>query len=285
MPSLDLIPVARSKLVDTLPDPMIAVDNRDRIIDVNPATLRLIAEADGGKAPGPLIGMSIEEMLGPWRDDFRAFRGRTEVKTEIRFRIGGRKRYFDLRITPIFETLNQPRGRLIVLREITEMKEAQRGLRRLATTDTLTGALNRRLFFDLASREVERSHRYGLPLSMILIDLDHFKRLNDTHGHIAGDRVLQAFSELCRASIREIDIFARYGGEEFTLLLPETNLAQARDAAERLGSRLRALSVQHEDSRIRVSASMGIAVYSGAADTLGGMLQRADRTLDAAKAA
>ncbi len=282
---LDLLPVARSKLVDTMVDPMIAVDNQDRIIDVNPATIRLLAASGSEVATRELIGKTMDEALGEWREQFREFRGRANVKAEIKLNIDGRRRYFDLRVTPILESLNQPRGRLIILREITELKEVQRELRRLATTDTLTGVFNRRQFFDLAGREVERSHRYQLPLSLILIDLDHFKKVNDVHGHIAGDRVLQAFALTCQKNLREIDVFARYGGEEFAALLPETGRAQGREVAERLHCRINPLIVKIADSEIAITASMGIAEYLGEGDTLGGLLQRADRALYAAKAA
>src|SRR6185436_12718418 len=104
---------------------------------------------------------------------------------------------------------------LITMLDITELKRAQTELQKLATTDMLTDLFNRRYFFELANTELQRAIRHQQPLALALLDLDHFKHINDTFGHATGDRVLSAFAKICKENLREIDVLARFGGEEF----------------------------------------------------------------------
>ncbi len=120
-------------------------------------------------------------------------------------------------------------GAWVVSRELQRERE-------LAETDPLTGILNRRKFYSRMEAEIERSHRYGRPLSLLMLDIDFFKKINDTYGHATGDRVLQTLVSIVRRHIRKMDVFARYGGEEFVVLCPETNIWNATILAERLRS-------------------------------------------------
>lgn len=156
----------------------------------------------------------------------------------------------------------------------------------LATTDPLTGVANRRHFFELARLEVERAIRYGRALSLLMIDADHFKRINDQYGHVVGDEVLQAIARRCRGGLREIDTLARYGGEEFLILLPETNGAQALQAADRLRHIVGDEPVPTLAGFVPVKISIGIAsMPAGSASTVEALLDQADQALYAAKAA
>lgn len=156
----------------------------------------------------------------------------------------------------------------------------------LATTDPLTGVANRRHFFELARLEVERAIRYGRALSLLMIDADHFKRINDQYGHVVGDEVLQAIARRCRGGLREIDTLARYGGEEFLILLPETNGAQALQAADRLRQIVGDEPVPTLAGFVPVKISIGIAsMPAGSASTVEALLDQADQALYAAKAA
>src|SRR5208337_1683677 len=127
-----------------------------------------------------------------------------------------------------------------------------------ASTDPLTGAMNRIRIEERARFELMRSDRYGNKLSLLMIDLDHFKKVNDTYGHSAGDKVLKGFCDIARGLLRSIDILGRWGGEEFVALLPETSLAGAKIVAERLRSMIESSSF---DNRIRVTASIGVACH------------------------
>ena len=143
--------------------------------------------------------------------------------------------------------------------EIEERKRVEKQLHHLATTDPLTGAYNRRHFFDLAEKEFDRSHRYNREISIILVDVDHFKEINDTFGHIAGDQLLQIIAERFVSNLRQLDIFGRYGGDEFVILLPETNIDQARLAGERLHKVITENPVITSRGEILLRLSMGVA--------------------------
>lgn len=156
----------------------------------------------------------------------------------------------------------------------------------LATRDALTGAFNRRHFFALARIELERSARYHHPVSLLMLDADYFKQINDTYGHLIGDAVLQAIAARCRECLREVDVVARYGGEEFLVMLPETGLAAAIQAAGRLHDVIGRDPVLTEAGPVAVTVSIGVASYErdriGSVDQL---LDRVDRALYVAKRA
>jgi diguanylate cyclase (GGDEF)-like protein/PAS domain S-box-containing protein len=158
-------------------------------------------------------------------------------------------------------------------------------LEELARTDGLTGLLNRRYFFTMAGREISCSIRYGCTITVLMIDLDHFKLVNDRFGHLAGDLVLQTVAEICRRSLRSVDLVGRYGGEEIVVLLPETPLPMAIKVAERLRVDLEETEIQTENGPIRITASLGVAQFSPDCGTLEELLERADRALYSAKRA
>jgi diguanylate cyclase (GGDEF)-like protein len=163
--------------------------------------------------------------------------------------------------------------------------EADMRLRAMATTDPLTGVLNRAALASLASREIDRAGRYQRPLSLVILDLDHFKKINDTYGHVAGDAVLTHLGQALNARKRNHDVAARYGGEEFCLLLPETNLQGAIIVAERLRLAIENLVMPiREDLELRVTASFGAAQYLPSDGTRFDLLvARADAALYRAK--
>jgi diguanylate cyclase (GGDEF)-like protein/PAS domain S-box-containing protein len=161
------------------------------------------------------------------------------------------------------------------------LREANRQLELLASTDALTGLLNRRHWFELLEREVVRSTRYPSPLSVMILDLDHFKRINDSMGHPAGDAVLIAVSKAVAAGVRGCDFVGRYGGEELVVGLPHTPLDGALIVAERLRRSIEQLHVL--DGRIKVTASIGVASLPGAEPSA--ILAAADQALYRAKAA
>lgn len=171
-------------------------------------------------------------------------------------------------------------------REIQERKRVEAKLQELATTDELTQIFNRRHFFKLARREFKRAQRYHHPLSIVLMDLDHFKRVNDRHGHPAGDQALRTVATVCQDNLREIDILARYGGEEFILLLPEIGADPARQAAERLRQKIAAESIAIGGQTIAITASLGVAsLEEDGEESVGAVLHRADQALYTAKKA
>ncbi len=154
---------------------------------------------------------------------------------------------------------------------------------RLATTDGLTEVSNRRYFFELAEREWNRTRRYDHPLSAMMLDIDHFKRVNDTYGHAIGDVVLRTVAQICRTSLRDTDFLGRYGGEEFAILLPDTELSAAHITAERLSHSIAATYIATEKGALSVTVSIGIASVTEATPSVASLLDRADRGLYIAK--
>lgn len=143
-----------------------------------------------------------------------------------------------------------------------ELRRSQEKYRELASIDPLTGLANRRHFFTLALAELQRACRFGHHLAIIMLDLDHFKKTNDTWGHAVGDKVLQSVAARCKEVLRTVDVIARYGGEEFVLLLPETSSDGAEVLAERLREALAEPPLQIGASTIPVTASLGACAYS-----------------------
>ncbi len=156
-------------------------------------------------------------------------------------------------------------------------------LQKLATTDELTGIHNRRHLFELGNQEFARARRYSSTLSAIMLDIDHFKQINDTFGHATGDQVLRALAQGCIMKIRDIDIAGRYGGEEFTVLLPTTSRSEAWDVAERLRACVEKYPIQTERGEISITISLGVAELNAEIPDLAALLDRADTALYDAK--
>jgi len=163
----------------------------------------------------------------------------------------------------------------------------EREVRRLASTDPLTGILNRGAFMDRLAQEINRCGREHAPLSLIMADIDHFKKVNDIHGHQAGDRVLQGFAGTLRDALRSYDFVGRYGGEEFTICLPHTDDMACREVAERIRKEVedRSFTLPDKGGDIGVTASFGVASRDpGSDEDLDSIIKRADKSLYRAKA-
>jgi diguanylate cyclase (GGDEF)-like protein len=158
-----------------------------------------------------------------------------------------------------------------------------REVQKLARTDALTSVYNRTGFFEMGRREVERARRFKHPLSVIMLDVDLFKDINDTFGHENGDQVLRVIAERISASIREIDIFGRYGGDEFIILLPESDLQNASTVAERLRNCIESTPIQVGKDQIPVTISLGVAMATEKTSSLAELIDQADAAMYQAK--
>jgi diguanylate cyclase (GGDEF)-like protein len=165
---------------------------------------------------------------------------------------------------------------LVVSQFVTELKEASR-------FDALTGVLNRRAIEEALDVEAQRSRRLKEVFSVLMIDADHFKDINDSHGHAAGDRALQHLATVLATQMRDIDRVGRYGGEEFVVVLPGTSQGEARDLAERLRQRVQALPLRWQERPLMLTVSIGVAQWQGDADDLTALVSRADMALYQAK--
>lgn len=165
---------------------------------------------------------------------------------------------------------------------LAALEAAQQDLMRQARTDFLTGAANRLHFMETAERLWLRAQRDGAPISILMIDIDHFKRINDTYGHLAGDEALRVFAACCCDALRPSDLFGRLGGEEFAAVLPRADLPGAREAAERLRAAVAALETRVSGVKLHITVSIGVAQSTGD-DRLDDAIARADAALYVAK--
>ena len=164
-----------------------------------------------------------------------------------------------------------------------QLSRAEAQLKALAAEDSLTGVLNRRRFLELADIEWARAHRHGRPQSLLLIDVDDFKSVNDRHGHLAGDETLRQMAETSRSCLRRTDLFGRYGGDEFIVLLPETEEPGAVLMAERIRRALEAREIKTRSGTIRITVSVGVGSRNGRVEALDSMVAQADAALYCAK--
>jgi diguanylate cyclase (GGDEF)-like protein len=197
---------------------------------------------------------------------------------------GGGERVTELSVTTVRDDAARPLYRLVQLVDVTERHRAQARLQELADHDDLTGLLNARRFRAELDRQVAHSRRYGNPATLLLLDLDRFKPVNDRFGHAAGDALLRAVATALRGRLRETDHVGRLGGDEFAVLLPETPLDAARELAGDLAAAVaRAGLVGTGDLAVQVSASIGAAPVGHDTADAGTVLAAADAAMYAAK--
>lgn len=256
---------------------------------INPAALELL-----GYQAEQVIGHNQHELFHHHRPDGSHYPaaecpvyqtlcdGERRETEEVFIHSAGHPVPVHLTVTPMREH-GQLIGAEVVFQDISLRKAMEQELLRLATTDALTGLPNRRHFMEQLDHELARIKRFGKPACLLMLDLDHFKRVNDTYGHAAGDTVLRHFASLAQASLREIDLIGRLGGEEFGVLLPGTTLPGAIDLAERLRESIAAAPVAAGEQRIAVTVSIGIAEFNPTDPHPDDILARADVALYKAK--
>jgi diguanylate cyclase (GGDEF)-like protein len=219
---------------------------------------------------------------------------------------GNPPRYLDLRVTPLYDKDQRLNGRLMVFRDVTERKQdekrllyanerlqrqlieiglLQSKLREQAIRDPLTNLFNRRYLEETLDRELARARREAYPVCLIMVDLDHFKRTNDTYGHDAGDQVLRALANTLSEQSRRGDFACRYGGEEFVIVMPNITKHTAYERAKKLRRRLNALTIPYECHQLTTTISMGIAVFPHNGESRKELLRAADQAMYAAKQA
>lgn len=192
-------------------------------------------------------------------------------------------RSYDGRWFLVTERLTASNELVLVRTDITRQKRQEQELRRLASTDSLTGALNHGHFMQKAAAEMRRAQRYRHPLALLMLDADHFKQINDTQGHAAGDQVLRELVATLGQELRENDLLGRLGGEEFAAMLPETDHQAANLVADRLRQRLAALVFPGRAGEFGITVSIGVAILGTVDKNLEDLLKRADQALYQAK--
>ena len=246
------------------------------------------------------IGKPREQIIGyPDRDIFgeraaQRFRkaddevfnyrqNKASIEKSRDFRTGKKKYFWSVKV-PLINELGNPYALLGISTDVTEQKRLEKQLRVMASTDALTGVHNRGSFILEFKRELKRAQRYESGLSLIMLDMDHFKHINDTYGHAVGDEAIMTMTTLCKANLRETDIIARIGGEEFAIILPETPLDSAKQIAERIRKSTEGYAFNVEGAApCRFTASFGLTTMRARDCEPDDLLKRADIALYDAK--
>lgn len=256
------------------------VDPRGKFFEVNQKLCDLF-----GFAKEELLRMTLSDLPVPMGDTPAQYVSRIAAefpRTAFEKRFVSRQGivvWAEVSYGPVFALPDQPACSLACFHDITERKLHQIALEQQAWLDPLTRAFNRLCFEDRASIELLRADRHHSRLSLVLIDLDHFKQVNDNYGHPAGDEVLRIFGEITRSCLRVMDLLGRWGGEEFLILLPDTGPASARRVSERIRTLLESYSFP---SGARVTASLGVATLR-VEDSFASLVARADAAMYQAK--
>lgn len=263
-------------LAENAADVIVTLDRAGRFVYVSPSVFRLT-----GHTPDQLVGHSLTEVT-----DLRAS-PQPDTVFELAVRCqDGTVRWAEMSTAALPADSGDGAVLICVLRDITERKRLEANLHQMATTDELTGAFNRRFFVQLCERELVEAARRFSPTSLLMMDIDHFKRINDRFGHAAGDEVLRQVVLTGRQILRAEDSFARLGGDEFAVLLPGTTVPQAVRVAERLRLAYEGLTVHSGEERaIRFTVSFGVAQWQPEYTSVEDLLHRADCALYAAKRA
>ncbi len=267
-------------ILDVTPVALVATGVIDhRVIFANPRAYALF------EVPvGDVLGLDASSF---WLNEserhrflLAAAKGRVEgQEAELRTR-SGRTFWARLAAAPL-RWMGQP-ALLASVDDISLQKRAEAQLRELATRDVLTGIHNRRSLADAGATELDRARRYGRPFSAAMIDVDHFKRVNDEHGHAVGDDVLRAVVGAIADRLRGSDLLGRWGGEEFVVLLPETDVAAAERVLDRVRGAIAERPIEIDDASIHVTISIGVAEWTGI-ESLSSLVERADQACYGAK--
>jgi diguanylate cyclase (GGDEF)-like protein/PAS domain S-box-containing protein len=214
----------------------------------------------------------------------KAMRNGKGIRTELlKYNKQGQGYWMDINLIPLMDKNGEVTHFASIERDLTRYKRMETQLINMALFDSLTGALSRPAFMEQSTKELSRSMRFHRPLSVMMIDIDHFKAINDNYGHAAGDNVLQIFVEAIQEVIRSTDFLGRVGGEEFALLLPDTSAPAAAHLAERIRERITRYPYLAGDMLIEVTASLGVAEFQSEDRDIKTLLNRADEALYQAK--
>lgn len=273
------MPVARRLTMDNMSDGVIVIDNAGFIVDTNPAARDMFGQMRSS------IGQHISQLTIDGTDLT------ADDVSDITLADG---RCINVRMSTLITRGQVRNGQVILLRDVTSERDAQQKLvaaqkslkelnaqlQVVAHTDELTGLANRRRLYEVLTEEWSRSFRHGRPMSVILFDFDHFKHVNDSHGHQTGDTVLRIASGVLSNITRPEDLLARHGGEEFAVLLPETSLDQAVEVAKKVHQAISALKYTGDSgSEFGVSISVGVASREASDMSQDNLIARADRAM------
>lgn len=274
---LDPVHFARSKVFEWSDTAMLVLDTNLNLLDLNPMAKKIFSEYTS-RSKHKKITDTID------KQGRIATAVGSEKRCTMEIENDGVLRYYQIKTSLLYDKKDKI-GYIVSLIDITHQVNIMNEMSKVASTDSLTGVFVRRTFDERAEHEIKRAFRNKTPLSLLMLDIDNFKKVNDTFGHPAGDETLIKLADICRENIREIDILGRLGGDEFIILLLETSLDEAREIAERIRVKTEQSSLQFEDNIINITISLGFAgkVQISPATTLKSLYKHADIALYNAK--
>ncbi len=277
-------------LLNSLKDPTISTDLEGRILFMNSAAAVLAGCAvhEGMGKPFPEVFRVVDERTGDKAelsmvDALSCRSAPSESRGKLLLGPDGRRIVLQDSATLMRDGMGSPVGMVIELRDAGHRLHGEGDLRHRASTDDLTGLWNRRRFLEQLTLEVTRSQRFGSPLCVALLDVDHFKAVNDTFGHDAGDRVLARLSTILQEELRDTDLIGRLGGDEFVMALPETKEDEAEIVLNRLVTRIGGEALETVRAGTRVTVSIGLAAYDAARHDVAGLIKSSDEAVYQAK--
>ncbi len=297
---MDIAPIARDNVMEHIPEMVFVLDEKERIIDANAVAQKWI-----GRPLHEIIGREPIDVFQNWPQLLKRFFFLEEARDEIEIP-GDPPRILETIITPIFNQRQQLEGRVILAYDITDRKALEKELKKAneslqlqlnenerlriqlqeqAIRDPLTGVFNRRYFAEALDNETARAIREKTPFSIIILDVDHFKRTNDTYGHKCGDAVLQSLAKFLMQNTRRSDIVCRFGGEEFVILMPDAPVESAQERAEFFRQEFASNVNRCGNEEIRSTFSAGVASFPLHAASGEALLGLADQALYESKEA
>ncbi|MDQ0156266.1 histidine kinase N-terminal 7TM domain-containing diguanylate cyclase [Robertmurraya andreesenii] len=270
-----LAPIARNRVFEGMRDAVLVVDTENRIVDYNASAKRLISQLDSSS-----IGNNIKTLLDG------AFHSLLTPDTLITIKeyewSTVEEKHYRIYSTPVLKGKDISVGKTIVVHDITEQKQLENRLTELAFTDGLTKIYNRIYFMERSSELLNQAKKKTQPFSLLLFDIDHFKKVNDTYGHNVGDKAICHLVAICNSILESEHIFARFGGEEFIVSLPNFSMEEAENIAEEIRSMLENSPLPLATGQIQITASFGVAEAT-ASMSLDMVINKADQALYAAK--
>jgi diguanylate cyclase (GGDEF)-like protein/PAS domain S-box-containing protein len=264
----------QTALLDSMPSPVVYIDQNKIIQQCNSAFLKFFNLLRGeslGKSINSITGMN--EIID-WDES---------KTTEVEIPFPHISKHMLLKSTTFYDEQQNPAGHIAVFIDLTERKELENRLRTLATTDPLTGALNRRAFMDISTQKQQDCIKTSKPFVMMLMDIDHFKSINDTYGHSAGDECLKDFVMIVKNILNTRGILGRIGGEEFAICLANCDFAEAKNIAEKIRTTTENFVVKYDAHKIKFTTSIGVTAMQKTDEMVDELMKTADTCLYDAK--
>ncbi|MCE1252423.1 MAG: diguanylate cyclase [Anaerolineae bacterium] len=289
---LDLMPVAQNMLINLMEDGLLVFDNQQRIVEINHAAERLL-DLNAGRA----IGQTAAQTSGRYRDFIHRLGSMPDGQMEVDFGSDFKLRHLNVSITPVIDRRGHKFGRMVILRDVSdlfnamqrlemqlqEIRALQNELKEQAIRDPLTGLYNRRYLDETLDREFARALRENYSISLVMIDIDLFKQINDVFGHGAGDLILKTLADMLSRATRKVDIVCRMGGEEFMVVLPNATRNFACQKAETWREAFEEASTTYNCWELQATISLGVAAFPLDGSTARQVMAAADHAMYRAK--